>query len=155
MFMPRFLKDILCVFCSCCLCSSAKADDLDPISRLYLTNKKYAKNIEVKAYLVTKDQIAKLFREENGEVIQRKNKELFNQEVFLLVRVKNKGEHMSFGLLNCKIPNRGVPITIDIEMMPASMKGFHDSIIFIGRGFISNDNASPHIEYKWKSLYTM
>lgn len=149
------MKNILYFFCSCCLCSSAKADDLDPISRMYLSNKKYAKNIEVKSYLVTKDQIAKLFREENGEVIQRKNRELFNQEVFLLVRVKNKGEYMSFGLLNSKIPNRGVPISIDIEMMPANMKDFHDSIIFIGRGLISKDNAFPLIEYKWKSLYTM
>ena len=153
--MSRFLKNILCLFCGCCLCSSAKADDLDPLSRMYLLNKKYAKHIEVKAYLVTKDQVAKLFNEENGEVVQKTNKELFSQEVFLIVRVKNKGEYMSFGLLNCRIPNRGVPITIDIEMMPGGMKNFHDSVIFIGRGLITDDDALPLIKYEWKSLYTM
>ena len=89
--MPRFLKSILCLFCSCCLCSSAKADNLDPLSRMYLSDKKYAKNIEVKGYLVTKDQVAKLFSEENGEVLQKTNKELHDKEFFLLIRCKNFG----------------------------------------------------------------
>jgi hypothetical protein len=152
--MSRFWKSFLFLFCSCCFCS-AKADDLDLISRAYLSDKKYSKNIEVKAYLVTKDQVAKLFGEENVEITQKTNKELHRQEVFLLVRVKNKGDYMSSGLLNCTIPNRGVPITIDIEMMPGYMTSFHDSVLYIGDGLVPNDSQVPQISYKWKSLYTM
>jgi hypothetical protein len=153
--MTNFWKNILCLFSACFFCSSAKADDLDFLSRVYLSNKKYAKNIEVQAYLITKDQVARLFSEKDGKVIQKTNKELYEEEVFLLVRVKNNGEYMSFGLLNCTIPNRGVPITFDIERMPGSMQSFHDSILYIGDGLISNNKETPVITYEWKSLYTM
>lgn len=153
--MSRFWKTILCLFCSCCFCSSAKADDLDPISRAYLSDKKYAKNIEVKAYLVTKDQIAKLFSEENGEVTQKTNKELYNREVFLLVRCKNFGDYRAFGTINCKISNRGSPISIEIMMMPGYMKSFYDSVLPLYSGSIPNDNNIPVISYEWKSMYTI
>ncbi|VHO03596.1 hypothetical protein [Candidatus Rhabdochlamydia sp. T3358] len=138
--MIRLWKSVLFLFCICFFCNVARADGLDLFSHLYLSNKKYAKNIEVHAYLVTKEQVAKLFSEENAEVTQKTNKELYGQEVFLLVRVKNNGEYMSFGLLNCKISNQGVPITIEIGMMPGggNMKFFHDSVLYIGKGFIPN-----------------
>jgi hypothetical protein len=153
--MSRFWKSVLCLFCTCCFCSSAKADDLDPASRAYLSDKKYAKHIEVKAYIMTKDQIAKVFSEENVEVTQKTNKELYGQEVYLLVRCKNKGDYRSFGILNCKIPNCGDPISIEIMMMPGYMKPFHDSVLYIGSGSIPNDNKNPVITCEWKSLYTI
>ena len=152
--MYRLCKIILALFC-CCSFLSAQADDLDPESAAFLTNKAYAKNIEVKAYLVTKDQLAKLFSEKNGEVIQKTNKELFDEEVFLLVRVKNKGNHRSFGHLNCTIPNRGVPITFDIGRMNCFMKSSHDSVLYLGTGLVPNDDKTPVIRCEWKSLYTM
>ena len=145
----------MCLFCSCYFCSSAKADDLDPASQAYLSDKKYARNIEVKAYLVTKDQVAKLFSEENGKIIQKTNKELHGREVFLLVRCKNVGDYRSFGILNCKIQNRADPISIEIMMMPGYMKSFYDSVFPVYSGLILNDDKIPVISYEWKSLYTI
>ncbi len=155
--MTRLWKGVLFLFCICFFCNAARADGLDLFSHLYLSNKKYAKNIEVHTYLITKDQVAKLFSEENAEVTQKTNKELYGQEVYLLTRVKNNGEYMSFGLLNCRIPNRGVPITIEIMKMPGdgNMKSFHDSALYLGGGCTHNDNGTPSISYEWKSLYTM
>ena len=153
--MSRFWKSVLCLFCSCCFCSSAKTDDLDPASCAYLSDKKYAKNIEVKAYLVTKDQVAKLFSEENGEITQKTNKELHSREIFLLVRCKNLGDYRSVGTINCKISNRGHPISIEITMMPGYMKSFYDSVLPIYSGSIPNDNKTPVISCEWKSLYTI
>ena len=153
--MSRFSKFILSLFCGCCLCSSAKADDfLDPASRAYLSNKKYAKNIEVKGYLVTKDQLAKLFSEENGEVVQKTNKELHNaREVFLLIRCKNFGDYMAFGTLKCK--ESGLDFTsIDVKMMPGYMKSFYDSVLHINDGIIPNDGNTAVITFEWKNLYT-
>ena len=124
--MSRFSKFILSLFCGCCLCSYAKADDLDLLSRMYLSNKKYAKNIEVKGYLVTKDQLAKLFSEENGEVIQKTNKELYGHEVFLLIRCKNFGDYKAFGTLKCKRSNLDFA-SIEVMMMPGYMKSYYDS----------------------------
>ncbi len=153
--MSRFWKNVLCLFCSCFFCSSSRADDLDPASSAYLSDMKYAKNIEVKAYLVTKDQVAKLFSEENGEVTQKTNKELHGREIFLLVRCKNFGDYRSFGTINCKISNRGGPISIEIMMMPGYMKSYYDSVLPIYSGIIPNDNKIPIISCEWKSLYTI
>jgi hypothetical protein len=153
-FMSRFWKGFLCLFCSCCFCS-AKADDLDLLSRAYLSNKKYAKNIEVKAYLVTKDQVAKVFSEDNVEISQKTNKDLYDQELFLLVRCKNFENHQSFGTLNCKFPGSGTPISIEIMMMPGYMKFFGDSVLPMYRGIVPNDENLPVITCDWKSLYTM
>src|SRR3990167_2751728 len=146
--MSRFSKFILSLFCGCCLCSSAKADDfLDPASRAYLSNKKYAKNIEVKGYLVTKDQLAKIFSEENEEVVQKTNKELCKaREVFLLIRCKNFGDYRAFGTLKCKRSNRDLA-SIEVVMMPGYMKSFYDSVLPGYRGIIPNDDNTPIITF--------
>jgi hypothetical protein len=140
---------------SCCLCTSVKAVDLDPASHVYLSGKKYAKNIEVKGYLVTKDQLAKLFSEKNGEVIQKTNKDLHDKEVFLLIRCKNFGDYRAFSTLNCQLPNCGNPIPIRIMMMPGYMKFLRDTVMPIKGGLIRNDNKSPNITCQWKHLYTI
>jgi hypothetical protein len=149
------MKKILYLFCSCCLCSSAKADDLDLFSRIYLSNKKYAKNIEIEVYIVTKDQVAKVFSEENVQVKQKMNKELYAQEVYLLVRCKNKGDYRSFGALNCQLSSSGKPISIEIMMMPGYMKSFRDTVLPLYGGGIPNNDTPPFITFKWKHLYTI
>jgi hypothetical protein len=153
--MSWFWRGVLCLFCTSCFCNSAKADNLDPASHAYLSDKKYAKNIEVKAYLVTRDQVAKIFSEENSKVVQKTNKELRGQEIFLLIRCKNFGDYRSFGTINCKLSDRGNPISIEIMMMPGYMKSFRDSVFPIDKGGIPNDNETPVISYEWKSLYTI
>ena len=152
--MTRLWKGVLFLFCICFFCNAARADGLDLFSHLYLSNKKYAKNIEVHTYLITKDQVAKLFSEESAEVIQKTNKELYSQEVYLLVRYRNLGGSKFFGILNCKFPNSG-PISIEIMKMPTYMKSFYDSVLYIGDGLIPNDNGIPSISYEWKSLYVL
>jgi hypothetical protein len=143
------------VLCFCCLWGYVNGDDLDLFSRMYLSDKKYAKNIEVQTYLVTKDQVAEVFGSTSVEIVQKANYELYGKEVFLLVRCKNKGEYMSFGILNCTISNRGVPISVDIAFLPGNMHDFHDCVIYVSRGLFPNDDKLPNIKSEWKSLYTM
>jgi hypothetical protein len=150
--MTNFWKNILCLFSACFFCSSAKADDLDPLSSAYLSDKKYAKNIEVKTYLVTKDQVARLFSEASGEITQKSNKELFGREVFLLVRCKNIGDYRAFGTINCKRSIQGTPISIETALMPGYMKFFYDTVLPLGSGSVPNNNEIPIISYEWKYL---
>ncbi len=152
--MPRFMKKILYLFCSCCLCSSVKAVDLDPASHAYLSDRKYAKNIEVKGYLVTKDQLAKLFSEKNGKIVQKTNKELYGREVFLLIRCKNFGDYRAFGTLKCKRSGRDFA-SIDVMMMPGYMKSFYDTVLPGYSGVVPNDNDRPILTFEWKNLYTI
>lgn len=150
--MNHIWKILLCFFCSCCLISSAGAD-LDFFSRLNLSNMKYAENIEVRTYLVTREQLAEFFKSEYGTVTQKTNAELYQKELFLLVRCRNKGNYKSFGIINFSLPNSDVEL--DILFMPGLMQSFQDSILYIGSGIIFSNNETPIITYKWKDLYTI
>ncbi|HNA62047.1 MAG TPA: hypothetical protein PKW79_03110 [Rhabdochlamydiaceae bacterium] len=151
--MTRFWKSVVGLFCLCCY-SSLKSDGLDLFSRLYLSNKGYAKSIEVKAYLVTRDQVINVLKDDNFEIIQKRNSELHDQEVFLLIRCKNFGDYRAFGTLNCKILNVGLPLSIKVKMLPGYMESFYDSAIMqIDSETIPNNNDIPVVTYKWKHLY--
>lgn len=126
---------------------------MDFLSKLSFSDKKYAKNIEVQTYLVTRDQVAELFSRENAEMIQKTNQDLYGREVFLLVRCKNTGEYAVFGTLKYEIENLNTPITINIADLPAKMNRFHDCVIYMGNGFIPNNNQILNINYSWKELY--
>lgn len=152
--MKCFWKHMMCLMGACGAFSVAQAD-LDPESIAYLLDMKYAKNIEVKIYLVTKDQVAKIFSDDTAEVVQKTNKELFTQEMFLLVRCKNTGDYRSFGTLNCKISKDGAPIKIDVRLLPGYMKTFSDTVLPMGTGIVKNDNKKPIVSYEWKSVCTI
>lgn len=153
--MRRFWKGILCLLCSCCFCSSIKADNLDWMSHTYLSDKKYAKNIEVKAYLVTREQVVQVFSNDTVEITQKPNKELYGREIFLLIRCKNFGDYQAFGALNCKIPSRGNPVSIEIMVMPGYMKFYKDCVIPMSSGIIPNDDNTPMVSCEWNRLYTI
>ena len=120
-----------------------------------LSDPKYVKYIEVKCYLVTREQVGELFSQKNGDVIQLPNNKLREDAVYLLVRCKNKGKYAVLGELHCFIPNRGSPIPIDVSDLPGNMHSYTDSVIYVGRGLINNNNELPQIKYKWHCLYTM
>lgn len=136
------------------LCNAGRAEEMDLLSQIYLSNKKYAKNIEVKAFLVTKEQVVEAFNDKNAQIIQKTNRELSNRELFLLVRCKNVGSYRAFGVLNCKLPDRGVPVSIEIDALPAN-NSVHDCVIYIDAGLDPNSNTTPIIICQWKSLYTI
>jgi len=153
--MTRFWKSVVGLFCLC-WSSSLKSDGLDLFSRLYLSNKGYAKSIEVKAYLVTRDQVINVLKDDNFEIIQKRNSELHDQEVFLLIRCKNFGDYRAFGVLNCHFNSQRRPFSLEIDMMPGYMKNFYNSdIIQIDGRIILNNDDIPVMTYKWKELYTI
>lgn len=160
--MKCLWKNILCLLCSCCVCSFAQAEDLDPETSAYLSDMKYAKNIEVKTYLVTKDQVAKIFSDDTAEVAQKTNKELYGKEIFLLIRCKNAGKYHALGSLNCKTllngttsSNEGTPITVEIMLMSGYMKSFSDTVIPLNSGIIPNNDNKPIVNLEWKNVYTI
>lgn len=162
-FRSNLWKIILCLFFSFCTLQmqaddsmdnevSSMANDINAMAKGNLSYKKYAKYIEVEAYYVTKEQVVQVFSADNFKVSQKKNKELFGKELFLLIRCKNIGDYRAFGVLNCKTSNSQDPIPIHITLMPGYMKSFHDSVLYIGSGTVSNDSAIPVFNCDWKSL---
>lgn len=136
-------------------CSKGTAARLDSTSHAMLSNLGYAKHIEVRCYLVNREQLSELFWEKNKEIIQLSNDKLYSNDVYLLVRCKNKGKYAAFGDLHCFIPNRGSPISIDIAELTAQMESYHDCVIYVENGLIHRDNKLTQIKYEWDCLYTM
>ena len=73
--------------------SKGVAAKLDPESHAALSDLGYAKHIEVKCYLVTREQLAKVFANGNEIVVQKTNKDLYTQDLFLLVRCRNRDKY--------------------------------------------------------------
>ena len=128
---------------------------LDPESHALLSDPGYSKHIEVQSYLVTREQLGELFSKKEATIVQLPNSKLRENAVYLLVRCKNKGEYAAAGELRCFIPNRGSPIFIDISDLPGNMGTYADSVIYVGKGLINNNNELPKIKYEWDCLYTM
>lgn len=153
--MTRFWRSAVGLFCLCC-CSSLKSDNLHFFSRPYRTDKEYAKNIEIKAYLVTRDQLINGLADDNFEIVQKTNRELYLREVFLLIRCKNVGDYRAFGTLNCRFQNRDEPFSLEVGMIPGSMTSFSNTAINrMTDGIFPHNNDTPITTCEWKHLYTM
>lgn len=135
--------------------SKGTAARLDPASHIMLSNLGYARHIEVRCYLVNREQLSELFGEKTEEIIQLSDDKLYSNDVYLLVRCKNTGKYAAFGDLHCFIPNRGSPILIEIAELTAQMESYHDCVIYVENGLIHRDNKLPQIKYEWDCLYTM
>ena len=149
--MNRFFVLLLLVFTGFFSCRGEAR--LDPESHALLSDPGYAKHIEVKCYLVTREELAKVFASKNEPVVQRTNKELYHQNLFLLVRCRNKGEYAAFGTLECLPPNCGSSISIDLARMWANEENFDDYVIYLGPVIIFSNDELPQIKYEWDCLY--
>lgn len=128
---------------------------LDPESHAILSDPGYAKHIEVKCYLVTREQLAKVFANGNETVVQKTNKDLYHQDLFLLVRCRNRGKYVAAGTLNCCPPNFASFIPIEVVRMQPMNPAYHDCVIYIGSAIGFSNDELPKIKYEWDCLYTM
>lgn len=151
--MSPIYRAVIFSFLSFFSFSYVKAD-LHPLTKLYLSNKGYAKSIEVKTYLVTKDQIPLLFT--TGKIVQKLNKDFHEAEdIFLVVRMKNNGNRYAFGTLKCNVPNCDIPIVITVAFPHFGDDcAYHDWVIPLGSLFIFWEGKYTKITCSWDELYT-
>lgn len=135
--------------------SKGEAVRLDPESHAALSDPGYAKHIEVQCYLVTREQLAQVFANGSEVVIQKTNKDLYHQDLFLLVRCRNRGEYVAAGTLNCRPPSFGSFIPIEVVRMSSMKPEYHDCAIYIGNVIGFSNDELPQIKYEWDCLYTM
>jgi len=126
----------------------------DIVDKILFSNKKYASQIEVKTYVLTQEQAAELFKNSDGEPILLSVNELNKiDKIYLVVRLKNLGNLHAWGILNCKVPNIGIPIKIStINIREYSC----DYVICLASPVLQqeNNNFPPNISYEWSELYT-
>ncbi|NGX49753.1 MAG: hypothetical protein K940chlam5_01357 [Candidatus Anoxychlamydiales bacterium] len=126
----------------------------DLTKKLLFSNKGYAKQIEVKTYVLTQEQVAQLFTDPNKEPIQLTVEELNKSDKnYFIVRVKNLGDIHAWGVLSCKARTVHNPFKIPIITIKDQ---FCDSVICLSGVVIAEAKNSlyPDMSYEWSELYT-
>jgi hypothetical protein len=128
--------------------------EMNFIERFFLSDKTYAKHIEVKAYILTDKQSADLLDTPLKEPTQLLASDLAKfPKKYLVVRIKNLGKKHAWGTLACSVPRIWNPIKI-----PAI--SIHDDfcnylICLEGLAVAeSHENFMPKITFEWDQLYT-
>jgi len=126
----------------------------DVVKKMLFSNKGYAKQIEVKTYVLTQEQVVDLFKNQDKmpELLTVKELNKINK-LYLVARIKNLGEMHAWGILNCKIPNVGIPIKMSFINIT---KYDCDCMICLGSPALyqENNDLPPDISYEWSELYT-
>ncbi len=128
----------------------------DITKKLLFSNKSYAKQIDVKTYILTQEQVAELFKSPNTEPNLFTSKELNNltrKKRYCVIRVKNLGELNVWGVLFCKIPGINGKVKVEI---PSIERYFCDYVVCISGVYVSSGEDSPYpiVTYEWSELYT-
>ena len=125
------------------------------VFKVLFSNKRYAKKIEVKTYVLTQDQVADLFKYPEKEPIQIPSEKLnkIGLKSSFVVRVRNLGNRHAWGILSCEMRCIHKPFKIPIISIG---KQFCDYIICVEGIVIAEAKNSlfPDISYKWSELYT-
>ena len=138
----------------CALVFMPQLNALNVFTRFLFSNKAYAKNIEVKAYILTNIQASALLADPSKEPTQFIGRELAKfPKQYLVVRVRNLGNSHAWGTLACSVPGIWDPLKIPIISI---RKDFCDYLICVEGISVSysHHTYAPNITYEWDKLYT-
>lgn len=125
-------------------------EKMSPLARMLFSNRGYAENIEIKTYYLTDAQVAEMFLHPDEEVTQLKERELENQKVNIVLRLKGVGG--AWGTLLYSLNGHDWH---SVAVYPSSLRLYNTFVIPTSRSFfIARDVLPPEIKVKWKNLYT-
>ena len=131
----------------------AKAD-MNLVDRVIFSDKSYAKEIEVKAYIITREQACVALCDPTQEPTQLDKKELGGNKTYLFLQVRNTGKKHAWGTLACKVPRYHIPIKVDISDLDNS-KNYNIYLLHLGSlAFVPSETGVPKISVQWDELYT-
>lgn len=150
--MRFFIKII--ILCAFLLAPQFLRGDLNFFEKFLFSDKAYAKQIEVKAYILTEKQSADLLFDPSKEPIQLLASELAqSSKLYLVVRVRNLGNKHVWGTLACSVPRVWHPIKVPT----ISIRDDFCNYLICLEGFCvaySDEKFIPKITYEWDQLYT-
>ena len=131
----------------------AKAD-MNLVDRFLFSDKSYAKEIEVKAYIITREQACAALSDPPEQPTQLDNKALYGEKTYLFLQVRNTGKKHAWGTLACTVPRYHVPIKVPVFDMD-DPKNYNTYLLHLGV-IVLTDNKSdaPKISVEWDELYT-
>lgn len=150
--MNLFLKSIVALL-MILVPQIAKAD-MNFIERSMFSDKAYAKEIEVKAYIITQEQACAALCDPPQQPTQLDNKALYGKKTYLFLQVKNTGKKHAWGILTCKVPRYHDPIKVDIGDLD-NPKNYNTYLLHLGVIVLTDSKPDmPKISIEWDELYT-
>ncbi|QVL55793.1 MAG: hypothetical protein KFB95_00885 [Simkaniaceae bacterium] len=134
-----------------------EAVNMDPESHLMFSRPQYAKHIDVQCYIVNREQLRAVFNstEPDSNITQLTNNQLLkSNEIYLFVKVRNRGNYIPFGRLNCFIPHVEEPFPVEVLKMFFKNK-YCDYAFRLDHSVIDTNNQKPTLSYKWENLYCL
>jgi hypothetical protein len=127
--------------------------DMNFFDRIMFSDKAYAKEIEVKAYIITQEQACTALCDPQQEVIQLSKKELGGNKTYLFLKVKNMSNKHAWGTLACKVPRYHGPIKVSVGDLD-NQKNYNIYLLHLGSlAFIPSSTGIPEISVEWDELY--
>jgi hypothetical protein len=131
----------------------AKAD-MNLVDRLLFSDKAYANEIEVKAYIITQEQACAALCDPSQLPTQLNNKDLYGKKTYLFLQVRNMGKKHAWGTLACSVPRYHVPIKVPIFDID-NPKNYNTYLFHLGVIVLTDSKPdAPKISVEWDELYT-
>ena len=130
--------------------------DMKFVDWILFSDKAYAKEMEVHAYIITQEQACAALCEPPQEPIQLDKKGLCRKNTFLFLKVRNNGTKHAWGILACKVPTYHIPIKVSIYGVGRSDRhAYNVYLIQLGSlGIVPSETGMPKISIEWDELYT-
>jgi hypothetical protein len=133
-----------------------EARKLDLGSYIMFSCPEYAQHMQVECYIINREQLAKVVTTSMSPLTQLTNKELLNSsEIYLFVRIKNNGEYVPFGTLDCFVPGVKSPFPIEVVHMFGRREKFCQYALRLDPTVIDKNENKPDLTYDWGYLYRM
>ena len=124
------------------------------LERWLFSNRGYAKKMEIRTYLLTDEQVALVLSHPNEDITQPSQKNLYNKNINLLLRIKNHKGAAAWGSLAWKTGYHSWQI-LQVGGLSGYDKKFADFVIPIGiQPVLNSDEPPEEVRVKWLSLYT-
>lgn len=150
--MGTFLKMVIASFVACT--PQLLKADVKFVDWVLFSDKAYAKEIEVKAYIITQEQACAALCDPPQQPTQLSNKDLYGEKTYLFLQVKNTGKKHAWGILACKVPRYHDPIKVDISDLD-NPKNYNTYLLHLGVIVLTNSKPDmPKISVQWDELYT-
>lgn len=128
--------------------------DMNVVERLLFSDKSYAKEIEVKAYIITREQACAALCDPPQQPTQLDNKALYGEKTYLFLQVRNAGKKHAWGTLACSVPRYHVPIKVPIFDIN-NPKNYNIYLFHLGVIVLTDSKPdAPKISVEWDELYT-
>ena len=128
--------------------------DLLFFERWFFSDRGYAKNIEIKSYILTDEQAAWVLAHPEEEVKQPTQKELYLKPVNIVIRIKNKS--YAWGTLAYRFKNHNWNcIDVDFSRPSKIEEQYYNFVLPKGILIADNSDEVPeNVQIHWESLYT-